>query len=145
MEARPLAGGPSANDGADRRADYGANDQRGRLENAAARAGAVSLPFNVNRTIDAAKQAIESPLLETSIQGAKRLLVNVTAGEDFSIGEAHEAMEYILQFTDASDAARIGRITTTGVITLFDEGVRLEYWSLIRGQPERSHETVANR
>jgi cell division protein FtsZ len=31
-------------------------------------------------------------------------LVNVTAGPDFSIGEAHEAMEYILQFTDADDA-----------------------------------------
>ena len=52
----------------------------------------------------AAQHAATSPLLETSIQGAKRLLVNVTAGADFSLGEAHEAMEYILQFTDAEDA-----------------------------------------
>jgi cell division protein FtsZ len=52
----------------------------------------------------AAQNAATSPLLETSIQGAKKLLVNVTAGPDFSIGEAHEAMEYILQFTDADDA-----------------------------------------
>ncbi len=52
----------------------------------------------------AAQNAATSPLLETSIQGAKKLLVNVTAGADFSIGEAHEAMEYILQFTDAEDA-----------------------------------------
>lgn len=52
----------------------------------------------------AAQNAANSPLLETNIQGAKRLLVNVTAGSDFSIGEAHEAMEYILQFTDAEDA-----------------------------------------
>jgi cell division protein FtsZ len=52
----------------------------------------------------AAQAAANSPLLETSIQGATRLLVNVTAGSDFSIGEAHEAMEYILQFTDADDA-----------------------------------------
>jgi len=52
----------------------------------------------------AAQHAATSPLLETNIQGAKRLLVNVTAGPDFSIGEAHEAMEYILQFTDAEDA-----------------------------------------
>ena len=52
----------------------------------------------------AAQHAATSPLLETSIQGAKRLLVNVTAGPDFSLGEAHEAMEYILQFTDAEDA-----------------------------------------
>lgn len=52
----------------------------------------------------AAQAAANSPLLETNIQGAKRLLVNVTAGPDFSIGEAHEAMEYILQFTDADEA-----------------------------------------
>ena len=52
----------------------------------------------------AAQHAATSPLLETNIQGAKRLLVNVTAGSDFSIGEAHEAMEYILQFTDQEDA-----------------------------------------
>jgi cell division protein FtsZ len=52
----------------------------------------------------AAQHAANSPLLETNIYGAKRLLVNVTAGADFSIGEAHEAMEYILQFTDADDA-----------------------------------------
>ena len=52
----------------------------------------------------AAQNAARSPLLETSIQGAKRLLVNITAGADFSIGEAHEAMEFILQFADAEDA-----------------------------------------
>jgi cell division protein FtsZ len=52
----------------------------------------------------AAQAAANSPLLETNIQGAKRLLVNFTAGPDFSIGEAHEAMEYILQFTDADEA-----------------------------------------
>jgi cell division protein FtsZ len=52
----------------------------------------------------AAQAAANSPLLETNIQGAKKVLVNVTAGSDFSIGEAHEAMEYILQFTDAEDA-----------------------------------------
>lgn len=60
----------------------------------------------------AATHAANSPLLETNINGAKRLLVNVTAGPDFSIGEAHEAMEYILQFTDAEDADIImGHVT----------------------------------
>lgn len=52
----------------------------------------------------AAQNAANSPLLETSIQGARRLLINITAGPDFSIGEAHEAMEYILQFADPDDA-----------------------------------------
>ena len=52
----------------------------------------------------AAQAAATSPLLETHIHGAKRLLINITAGGDFSIGEAHDAMEYILQFADAEDA-----------------------------------------
>ena len=52
----------------------------------------------------AAQAAAQSPLLETNIQGARRLLVNITAGHDFSLGEIHDAMEYILQFTDAQDA-----------------------------------------
>ena len=52
----------------------------------------------------AAQAAANCPLLETNIQGAKRLLINITAGQDFSIGEAHEAMEYILQFTDIDEA-----------------------------------------
>ncbi len=52
----------------------------------------------------AAQAAATSPLLETNIQGAKRLLINITAGGDFSIGEAHDAMEYILQFADAEEA-----------------------------------------
>jgi cell division protein FtsZ len=60
----------------------------------------------------AAQHAATSPLLETNIQGAKRLLINITAGPDFSIGEAHEAMEYILQFADAEDADIImGHVT----------------------------------
>ncbi|MCW5942435.1 MAG: cell division protein FtsZ [Fimbriimonadaceae bacterium] len=51
----------------------------------------------------AAENAANSPLLETRIDGAKRMLVNISAGADFTIGEAHEAMEHILQFTDEED------------------------------------------
>lgn len=77
----------------------------------------------------AAQAAAASPLLETDIQGAKRLLINISAGPDFSIGEAHEAMEYILQFTDAEDADIImGHVTKPGAegevqITLLAAGM----------------------
>ncbi|MCA0359660.1 MAG: cell division protein FtsZ [Armatimonadetes bacterium] len=52
----------------------------------------------------AAEAAANSPMLETSVVGAKKLLVNITAGPDFSIGEVREAMEYINQLADADDA-----------------------------------------
>ena len=48
-----------------------------------------------NRAVDAAKQAINSPLLETSIDGAKGILLNITCSEDLSLFEINEAAEII--------------------------------------------------
>ncbi|MCH7905544.1 MAG: cell division protein FtsZ [Armatimonadetes bacterium] len=53
----------------------------------------------------AAEAAATSPLIETDVRGAKRLLINITAGPDFSLGEANDIMEYVMQFADAEDAA----------------------------------------
>lgn len=58
-----------------------------------------------NRAKTAAEAAVNSPLLETDIRGARRLLVNITAGPDFSIGETQDAMEYIMQFADADESS----------------------------------------
>ncbi|MBL8065561.1 MAG: cell division protein FtsZ [Chthonomonadaceae bacterium] len=58
-----------------------------------------------NRARVAAEMAANSELLEFSISGAKRLLVNFTAGPDFAIGEAYDAMDYLLQLAHAEDAA----------------------------------------
>ena len=55
-----------------------------------------------NRAIDAAKAAINSPLLETNIEGAKAVLLNVTAAE-VGLMEANEAAELIRDNID-SDA-----------------------------------------
>lgn len=50
-----------------------------------------------NRAIDAAKQAINSPLLELSINGAKGVLFNVTGGPDLGMFEIDEAAKVITQ------------------------------------------------
>ena len=52
------------------------------------------------RASEAAKQAIESPLLETSIEGAKGILINITGGPDLSLLEVNEAAELIQQSAD---------------------------------------------
>ena len=64
-----------------------------------------------NRAVEAAKAAIESPLLETSIDGATGVLFTVTAGDDFSMFELSEIARIITEF--ASPDARIiyGTIT----------------------------------
>jgi len=56
-----------------------------------------------NRAIEAAKAAISSPLLDTSIEGAKGVLLNFTGGDSLSISEVNEAAELIRQSVD-SDA-----------------------------------------
>lgn len=48
-----------------------------------------------NRAALAAQQAIESPLIEVSIDGAKGVLFNVTGGYDMSMSEIQEAAEII--------------------------------------------------
>lgn len=55
-----------------------------------------------NRATEAAKQAIKSPLLETSIDGAKAVLINIS-GSDLGIFEINEASELIREQID-SDA-----------------------------------------
>jgi hypothetical protein len=49
-----------------------------------------------DRALDAAQRAISSPLLEdTSIKGARGLLINITGGSDLSLYEVHEAASLI--------------------------------------------------
>lgn len=53
-----------------------------------------------NRAIEAAKAAIESPLLEQSINGAKGILFNITGGSDLSMYEVDEAAKTITEAAD---------------------------------------------
>jgi cell division protein FtsZ len=57
-----------------------------------------------HRAVEAAQAAIASPLLETSIEGARAALINITGGPDLTLSEVHEATELISQATDASNA-----------------------------------------
>ena len=53
-----------------------------------------------NRAEDAAKQAIQSPLLETSIEGARGVLLNITGGPDMGLYEVNVAAELIQKCVD---------------------------------------------
>ena len=62
--------------------------------------GLVNLDFadvgsGENRAVEAAKQAVSSPLLETSINGATDAIINVTGGASLTLFEVEEAAEVI--------------------------------------------------
>ncbi|MGB9885548.1 MAG: cell division protein FtsZ [Moorellales bacterium] len=52
------------------------------------------------RAIEAARMAISSPLLETSIEGARGVLMNITGGPDLGLFEVNEAAEIIAAAAD---------------------------------------------
>ena len=53
-----------------------------------------------NRMVEAAKRAIASPLLETNIDGARAVLINITGGADISIIDINEAANLVMQAAD---------------------------------------------
>lgn len=53
-----------------------------------------------NRAIDAAKQALASPLLDVSMAGAKGVLFNITGGSSLTLFEVNSAAEVVKQAVD---------------------------------------------
>lgn len=55
----------------------------------------IGIGMGEDRAIEAAKQAVSSPLLETSIQGATNAIINVTGGVNLTLFEAEQAAEVV--------------------------------------------------
>ncbi len=55
-----------------------------------------------NRTIEAVRQAVSSPLLETTIEGATGIILNIKGGLDLTLEEVYEAAELVREVVDPS-------------------------------------------
>ncbi|MBE0069021.1 MULTISPECIES: cell division protein FtsZ [Thermoanaerobacterium] len=60
----------------------------------------IGIASGENKATEAAKQAVQSPLLETSIEGARGILLNIAGGSNLSIFEVNEAANYIYETAD---------------------------------------------
>ncbi|HWJ23689.1 MAG TPA: cell division protein FtsZ, partial [Gemmatimonadaceae bacterium] len=88
-----------------------------------------------NRAMEAAQQAISSPLLDNvSVSGATGVLVNITGGQDLTLGEVHQINEIIhdavgdeaeIIFGAVHEPAMQGEIRVTVIATGFDKDVGL--------------------
>ncbi|EEG77621.1 cell division protein FtsZ [Dethiobacter alkaliphilus AHT 1] len=85
-----------------------------------------------NRTVEAAKAAIASPLLETSIDGARGVLLNITGGSDLGLFEVNEAADIVAEAADPDaniifgaviDEALQDEVRVTVIATGFDHQV----------------------
>jgi cell division protein FtsZ len=87
-----------------------------------------------NRALDAAQRAVSNPLLEdSSIEGARGIIVNITGGLDLSLAEASEATGYITKVADpeanviygiVTDEAMGDAVKVTVIATGFQKGSR---------------------
>src|ERR1700678_2323830 len=84
-----------------------------------------------NRAGEAAKEAISSPLLEESVEGASGILLNITGGSDLGLFEVNEAAEIVQSAADSNaniifgaviDDSMSDEVRVTVIATGFDHG-----------------------
>lgn len=105
-------------------------DVRAIMENAGSALMGIGYGTGENRAQEAAKAAIDSPLLELDIQGAKGILFNITGGTDLAMFEVDEAARIITEAADPEaniifgavvNDSYTGEIKITVVATGFDD------------------------
>ncbi len=105
-----------------------------------------------NRAVNAARMAIKSPLLEeTSIDGARGVLINITGGSSLSFHDVHEAASLIrdavhddaeIIFGSVVDPDLDDRIVVTVIATRFEEKPRAVMPSYDKWRPSRETTTL---
>jgi cell division protein FtsZ len=104
-------------------------DVKAVMENSGSALMGIGYGTGENRASDAAKAAIESPLLELSIDGAKGVLYNITGGNDLSMHEVDEASRIVTEAADPDaniifgaviNDSYTGEIKVTVIATGFD-------------------------
>jgi cell division protein FtsZ len=68
-----------------------------------------------NRAVEAARQAISSPLLETSVEGATGILLSITGPRDLGLFEVNEAAEIISSAADQNSNIIFGAVIDEGM------------------------------
>ncbi len=92
-----------------------------------------------NRAVTAAQMAIASPLLESSIEGAKGVLLNITAGPDLGIHEVHKACSIVQEVVDPDANIIFGHAVNE------DMGDTLKITVIATGFGEEARSSVDNK
>ncbi|MBI2050503.1 MAG: cell division protein FtsZ [Parcubacteria group bacterium] len=103
-----------------------------------------------NRAIDAAKAAIDSPLLEMSIDGARGILFTVTGSSDLGMYEINEAAKIITGAADEDAKVIFGAVINDDLkdevkITVVATGFEGAGRASVRAQSALAHENYADR
>ncbi|MGJ6203813.1 cell division protein FtsZ [Listeria monocytogenes] len=107
----------------------------------------IGIATGENRAAEAAKKAISSPLLETSVDGAKGVLMNITGGSNLSLYEVQEAAEIVSSASDEDVNMIFGSVINdelkdelivTVIATGFDEEKQAQQQAQANRRPNQS-------
>ena len=109
----------------------------------------VGIGTGENKALEATQMAINSPLLEeTSIEGAKAVLINIAGGNDLSLHEVNEVTNEITRQVDPEaniifgttvDSALSDKVRITVIATGFDRKKNMLSVSPAKASPTREH------
>ena len=125
-------------------------DVRAIMRDAGSALMGIGVASGETRAAEAAKTAVSSPLLETSVEGATGILLNITGGSDVGLFEVNEAAEVVTGAADRNANVIFGavidetlgdEIRVTVIATGFDAGYRRERGVRDRGERASSEQT----
>lgn len=118
----------------------------------------IGIGMGEDRAIEAAKQAVSSPLLETSITGATDAIINITGGMNLTLFEAEQAAEVVRAAANTDINTIFGsvinenltdEVIVTVIATGFDKAGRELYTNVGNGaeapRPTRRPEPIIER
>jgi cell division protein FtsZ len=90
-------------------------DVRAIMRDAGSALMGIGVASGENRAAEAARTAVSSPLLESSIEGATGVLLNVTGGSDIGLFEVNEAAEVVTSAADQNANVIFGAVIDDGL------------------------------
>ena len=102
-----------------------------------------------NRNIDAVRQAVASPLLETTIEGAQAVIINITGGFDLTLDEVNDAVRLVKEVVDESANTIFGATIDENynerlVVTVIATGFRnSEFGNIIKKEEKPKENTTS--
>lgn len=110
----------------------------------------IGISAGENRAAEAAKKAISSPLLESSIDGAKGVLMNITGGSNLSLYEVQEAADIVQMASDEDVNMIFGSVINENlkdeiIVTVIATGFTEEHVSARQVPTSRTTTGVSGR
>lgn len=121
------------------------NDVKAIMQNAGSALMGIGRASGENRAVDAARAAIESPLLDVTIDGAKGIIINFTSGSDLRMFEVEEASRIITEHADPNAKIIFGIVNEADDVSEGEMKITVVATGFEKHEPARQTKPAFNR